>query len=64
MTELTMDTEIRCPKCGGIATLEDYDVGLADEGNVFCNVPDCRNEIAIAPNVVPAAVADGQMELF
>lgn len=26
-----------CPECGHIDTIENFDVGGADEGNLFCN---------------------------
>ena len=63
--DLTDDTLVRCPKCGGLATLADYNAGPNDEGNVFCDL--CHEEIEIAANVVPGKVAkplDGQLELF
>ena len=62
---MDLNTLIRCPECGTVAVLGDYDVGLADEGNVFCNVPGCHSEIEVEANVVPGEVSgDGQMELF
>lgn len=35
---------ITCPECGERAPLQHYDVGGADEGNLFCNA--CHSEIS------------------
>lgn len=39
----TGDELARCPLCGFVGDLDDFDVLGADEGNLFCN--NCWNEI-------------------
>lgn len=36
---------LKCPACGSVAELQHYDVGLADEGCVFCN--QCHEEFIL-----------------
>jgi hypothetical protein len=40
-----------CPECGHRDTLANFDVGGADEGNVFCNR--CDSEVSIAACLEP-----------
>ena len=71
-------TFVKCPECSTVSLLDDCDVGLADEGCVFCNhhwTSDgrefwCTHEFSVEKNLfefpeAPAAEPlEGQMELF
>lgn len=80
---MTMDEPeaiyVKCPECGTVSLLDDCDVGLADDGCVFCNhywtsdgrVFWCTHEFNVDENLFTfdksfdmAKPLEGQMELF
>ena len=41
-----LDEKIKCPHCGEVEALNDFDVGGADEGCAFCS--HCHREFVLA----------------